>query len=408
MNLPAHLQQYRAPDIASSLSQTLGTAMPPSVSIGGGRFTLVDAAGNEQPVPTFDPQIGVYLDACIVDVNANLSRIYYAGAYDNQALGTRPDCFSDNGTAPSIHAGNPQAPSCTVDPDAQHFMPDPTGAKGARGCFWAMWGSRINPNGKGVPACSQKQKVALLIPGMPTLFLLAVPPNSHSYLREYVEKCKGSGVNIADVVTRIYFVPGVQGTLAFSGVTYIDEPTAKLRQAAYDEKKTDALIGRTDVPRQAVVAPAQQGQIAAPQNPNMGVAPGQPGGQPQSFAQPQVQQPGPFAPQATQPLGVQGGTPANGTLLPSSTGQNAPTSASPSEPTRRRRRTSAEVQAANGAAAGQPTPQAAQTGPQAPFPHAEQTAAQAGPAANFGIGQGQPAAANPELAGMLDNFFAEK
>src|ERR1700743_385475 len=183
-NLPAYLQQYQAPDIAASLSANLGSAMPPHVSIGGGRFTLIDAGNNEIPVPTFDPQIGVYLDACIVDVNEKMSRIYFAGQYDPNQEGTRPDCFSDNGVAPSISANSPQAPSC---------MPDPTGVNG---CKWAGWGSKINPNGKKVPACSSKQKVWLLIPGFQTLFLLAVPPNSHPLLREYTEKCRGNGINM--------------------------------------------------------------------------------------------------------------------------------------------------------------------------------------------------------------------
>jgi len=68
MTLPAHLQRYQAPDVAADLAKNLGSAMPPHVSIGGGRFTLIDASNAEIPVPTFDPQLGPYLDACIVDV----------------------------------------------------------------------------------------------------------------------------------------------------------------------------------------------------------------------------------------------------------------------------------------------------------------------------------------------------
>ena len=162
-NLPAYLQQYQAPDIGAALSANLGAAMPPHVSIGGGRFTLIDAGNNEIPVPTFDPAIGVYLDACIVDANPVMSRVYFAGAYDPQAEGSRPDCFSDNGIGPSVSANSPQAPTCAICPRAE-------------------W-TKINNNGKKVPWCSQKQKVALLIPGFQTLFLLAVPPNSHGPMR---------------------------------------------------------------------------------------------------------------------------------------------------------------------------------------------------------------------------------
>ena len=217
--------------------------MPPHVSIGGGRFTLIDASNAEIPVPTFDPAIGVYLDAVIIGSNPHKSRVYFSGQYDPNAEGVRPDCFSDNGVAPSTAASSPQSPTCAA-------------------CPQAVWGSKISAQGKKIPACSEKQKVALLIPGMQTLFLLAVPPNSHSYLSEYVQKAMGSQVNIADVITRISFVPGIQGTLTFKAQGYIDEPTAVLRQAAYAEKKIDALVGKNDVPRTAGALPAQTVQIS--------------------------------------------------------------------------------------------------------------------------------------------------
>lgn len=411
-NLPAYLQQYQAPDIGAALSANLGSAMPPHVSIGGGRFTLIDAGNNEIPVPTFDPAIGVYLDACIVDVNEKMSRIYFAGSYDPNQEGTRPDCFSDNGVAPSISASAPQGPSCSPDPTAQNLMPDPTGAKGAKGCFWATWGSKINNNGKGVPACSSKQKIALLIPGFQTLFLLAVPPNSHGPLREYTEKCKGNGINMANLITRISFVPNVQGTLQFAPVTYIDEPTAQLRQAAYTEKKTDALVGRNDVPRPvgAIAAPATQAQIAPPAQVQT-AKPAFPGDMNPQVQQPaqQVQQPGPFA-----AIPAAGAAPANG-QWPQNPAPGAATT-SPSDPApaqRRRRRTAAELAEANaGPGVGQVAQQPA-AAPQAPFPHPGQAAAQTitpgqpGNTAAGSFGIAQPAAANPELAGMLDDFFKQ-
>jgi hypothetical protein len=360
--------------------------MPPHVSIESNRFTLIDASNNEIPVPTFDPQIGVYLDAAIIDVNQAMSRMYYARPYDPSQAASPPDCWSDNGVAPSIGASSPQSPTCAA-------------------CPQAVWGSKVNPNGKKVPACSQKQKVALLIPGFNTLFLLAVPPNSHSYMREYVEKCRGSQINMANLITRISFVPGIQGTLQFQPVTYIDEETAKLRQAAYAEKKTDALVGRNDVARGAGSIGVGQAQ-AAPAPNSTGQAPllsTQQGSimQVQQPA-PQVQQP---APQVQQPAPFVQHQPAQNAGWPGSQGQPAPTAATspPSEaaqPARRRRRTAAEMQAANGAAPGeQPAPAPAA----APFPNPGQ-AAQAQPA-QFGIATGQPAGADPAIQTMLDDFF---
>lgn len=401
--LPSYLQQYTAPDIGAALSANLGSAMPPHVSIGGGRFTLIDAGNNEIPVPTFDPAIGVYLDACIVDVNEKMSRIYFAGSYDPNQEGTRPDCFSDNGIAPSISASAPQGPSCSPDPTAQNLMPDPTGAKGARGCFWSTWGSKINNNGKGVPACSSKQKIALLIPGFQTLFLLAVPPNSHGPLREYTEKCKGNGINMANLITRISFVPNVQGTLQFAPVTYIDEPTAQLRQAAYTEKKTDALVGRNDVPRPAgAIATVQVASLPSGTQPYTT--------QPQIAQQPsqQVQQSDPFVALASA-ASTQVAPGTQQAISAPFVGTTQPSDPAPAQ--RRRRRTAAEMAEANGTPSAGQAPQQPATAPQAPFPHSgQQVANNAAPpgtpmVATSAFGIAQPAAANPELAGMLDDFF---
>jgi len=395
MTLPAHLQNLQTPDIGGVLSANLGSAMPPHVSIGGGRFTLIDASNNEIPVPTFDPVIGVYLDAAIIDVNPVMSRIYFEGNYDANAEGVRPACFSDNGVGPSISSSTPQAPTCAACPRSE-------------------W-TKVNANGKKVPWCTQKQKVALLIPGFDVLFLLAVPPNSHGPMREYVERCKGNGVNMANLITRISFVPGVQGTLQFAPVAYIDAPTAELRQKAYAEKKTDALVGRNDVARGAgsIGVSAPQGQITQQMAPVMqqitpqvqqGATPTQMPPAGQQFLQSSPTVTGPFVP-----------TPATAAGNPGWPAQNAaPTAAttSPSEQPatgRRRRRTAAEMQAANGA---QPARQAApgpETAPQAPFPHPGAAAQQAPVQTDIGFGMsaGQPAAGNPELAAMLDDFFTK-
>ena len=163
-------------------------------------------------------------------------RIYFSRQLRPWRRGqVRPDCYSDNGIGPSTGASSPQAPTCAACPRSE-------------------W-TKINANGKKVPWCTQKYKIALLIPGFQTLFLLAVPPNSHGPLREYLATCQGNGVQPNNLVTRMWFVS--QGTLGWMprpggpAMAYIDEATAKLRQAAYNERKTDSLVGRNDVARPA-------------------------------------------------------------------------------------------------------------------------------------------------------------
>lgn len=344
-NLPAYLQNK---PIGHRLSQVvvanIGAGTPAYVSIKGNRFTLIDAAGDSEPVQTAANGIP-YLDCVVIDVLERESKIYYGRPFDPSATNfAPPDCWSDNGIAPSRNCGTPQAKSCT---------PDETGANG---CKWAVWGSATSKvSGKGIPACGKFQKLALLIPGDEVLFLMRVPPNSLDNLRNYMRKFEGQPADVIDVVTRISFEADTLGTLTFQAVKYLDEPIAEARNKALAAKVTDSLIGRNDQPR----IPAEGGQALPPAT-----------GQTQQLA----------APVAGAPLPAAGG----------------PAIASPSE---------APVTGARRGRKPKETAPAAQVGQEAPFMDSPQ-AGNGGPAASgqaFGIAPG--VAPNPELTQMLDSVF---
>lgn len=425
--LPAHLQQYQTRDLGESLSRNLGATAPPYVSIAGSRFTLIDAAGNEVPCAGHDAQIGVYIDACIIDAGDHKSRVFYENDYDPQAPRyAPPECWSDNGVGPSVSCSKPQARTCTPDP------------QGVTGCRWSVWGSAISNQGNQIPACQEVQKLALIVPQMPqAVFLLRVPPNSHKHLRSYNELAKRNGIRLPDVITRIYFDRTTQGTLLFAAQAYIDAPTAELREAAYIEKKTDALVGRTDIARQPATAQISvQPNTTNPQILGMGNAnrpmavpqvnqwPTQPNPTPtqpnSALAQPfatasTTAQPATFGPTppgsgsmpaigaqpvATltglpmQPAALQtnGAGPAVGIPAPAAGGQG-----------RRRRRTQAEIQAAQ-QATQQPQTTAAPL--KAPFPVSQAPGSLPGQLdAGFGMSPGVEASSSDEVKKALDDFF---
>lgn len=244
--VPAYLLNTGIPDFTDRLGANLGTRAQPYLSIEGDRLTLVDTTGDTRPVLTRDAKTGdPYIDCVIIDTGDHHSQIYYGRAYDPKAeTYSPPACWSDNGVAPSVNCGEPQAVSCT---------PDPTGQNG---CKWAVWGSgRAAPGSKTVPpACSKYQKIALLIPGEEIQFLLRVPPNSLVELANYNGKFRGHQFSMPDVFTRISLR---DKTLFFHGLGFIDEATAKLRNQILLAKKTDALVGRGDKPRgvPAIAAP---------------------------------------------------------------------------------------------------------------------------------------------------------
>ena len=233
--LPAYLQNKAAgTSLAQTLVANLGAGSPPFLSIMGNRFTLIDAAGEEIAVSTYDPKIGPYVDCCIIDALERTSKIYYDKPFDPGANQYEPPaCFSDNGIAPSRNAGKPQSRTCAE-------------------CQWAAWGSKTSTvSGKAVKACNDIQKVAFLYPGYEMPFLLRVPPNSRTGFRAYVNKFIGQPMDISDVMTRITFEPGGIGTLHFSAIGWLDEKTVlPQRDKLLAAKATDAMIGRTDLPRE--------------------------------------------------------------------------------------------------------------------------------------------------------------
>lgn len=351
--LPAYLQNRSVTDFTDYASDGLGSAMPPHVSIQGNLFTLVDATGQEyQPMPT--------MDCVIVDRSNFACKMYYGGKAYVPGSDDPPVCWSTNGIGPSKEAAQPQARTCQECPN------------NVRGSAT----SKIS--GAAIKACRDEYHMAILLPSIPDMmFRYVLTPGSFENWQNYTAKFKNSNVRISMVVTRMAFQPKVNGVVTFESVAYVDETTNNRVETALREKATDVLCGRLDSP--------QQVQPTIPL-PVPGAAP-QTGMQTIPQGSPQLQNPS-----ATSMI--------PNTAAPAGT---APT-ASPSDPApaqRRRRRTAAEMaETQPGASNGQsaPAPAAAL---QAPFP----VPGQAAPAGNFGIAQGQPAAANPELSGMLDNFF---
>lgn len=377
-NLPAYLLDAPPENFAQRALANLGMGSPPYVSIMGNRFTLVDETGAEEGVATYDPKTGPYLDCVIADIGDHMSKIYYARPFDPSASTyLPPDCWSDNGVTPSRNASVPQSATCAT-------------------CQWGMWGSKVSQvSGKGVKACSDFMKLALVIPGDDVTFLMRVPPNSLSNLRAYLAKFAAE-ISPSMVITRVSFEAGGIGTLVFSAVSYVDESTFKRVKQVRAAKATDNLVGRNDLPREALPAPAAQAALPAAA-PAFGVTGNPPIEQQLVQQQAPLQtaqvQPAPFQPSPA-PTAV---APVVQTALPPATMFTPGTATTPStpapEPQRRRRRTREQIDADNAAAArAAPAQQQAQP---AATPPAN------GPA--FGMAQGAPPPA--DLGPMLDSIF---
>ena len=384
MQLPAHLANRQRRDLAGATMGGINSGQPPHLSIKDNRFTLVDGAGNTKPMQT------LFLDICIIDANAAVSKIYYdpRTPYDPSGDNNNPPiCFSDNGIGASAQASQPQNTSCQL-------------------CPHNAWGSAVSKmTGKPVKACNDLKKMAFIVPGDPNqlVYQLRIPPASLKNLAQYTQTVAGHGCDLYDVVTRLEFES--QGVLKFSPASFVDEATAKLTEHIWAQNATDILVGKNDRPwtGQALAAPAAQ----------QALPPAQPAPQP-FMAPPQpVQQPaainGPFG----------GGAPVTAFVPPSPAAAAPPTTpfaapAAQPEPPKRTRRTKAEVEAEKAAKVASTTPPFMQPAPAAPqtdggippfLQGQQEVAQQPAPAQqNFGMNP-EPPAPDAGMQAALDAAF---
>lgn len=379
MQLPAHLQGRQVKSLTERASEGMGSTLPPHVSIQGNSFTFIDAAGNEmQPMLTF---VGV-----IVDIADRMNKKYYDKPYDpNASTYEPPRCWSANGITPTREVANPINPVCET-------------------CPANVRGSAISKiSGAAVKACRDEKWIAFIVPELPSVvFQFIITPGSFTNWKAYTETMRGHGVELSLALTRFSFQPKVNGVLMFEHVGWIDEPTLVAVEAANQEGKTDALVGRSDPVRQPALAapvaatalPAPAGVTPAPQPQQEVIPPGQSGFGGQAAAQAPFGAAAPFA-QAFQAAAAPAAT----------TSAAAP----PSEAPRRRRRPAAEAPAA-GPAAAPAFGQATTAAPQAPFGQPAQAAPAAAPSAPFGqgaapaagqFGIGGATPVNADMAAML-------
>src|SRR5580698_6283874 len=160
-------------DLSSGILQGLGgNSGPPTISLKDDRFSFVDTAGERTA------HEALALKVIVIGVNKHgPSKVYWGRSYDPKAAeNERPQCWSDNGIGPSNESLTPQAETCAV-------------------CPHNAWGSAVSQmTGKGIKACSDRKKLAVIVPehNSDTVYLLNVPPASFGNLGAYVKKLAGN------------------------------------------------------------------------------------------------------------------------------------------------------------------------------------------------------------------------
>jgi len=249
MQVPAFLSQLQTSrKLAEEGQRGLGGNSVPYLSIKAQKFTAIDAVGDQRVVGKMDNR-GIYADVIVVDLNPNVSKVFYASKFDPSATEFKaPDCWSDNGIGPSEQAQSPQSSTCAS-------------------CPMNAWGSQINNSGKETKACNDVKKVGVLLDGeeKPTVFLLRIPPASLKNWKVVCQMVASHNVDLNMVKMRIRFDEQTQGVLNFELVGWIEEHQVQTILGLQEEKLA-AIVGRNDKPKAvALGAAAQPTQaIAAP------------------------------------------------------------------------------------------------------------------------------------------------
>ncbi len=336
-SVPAFLRNANFLQLNQKAVQGLSSGSPPRLSYRGSRLRFVAADGTETPVTENN---GVAIDVVVVDASEHVSKFYYDKAYDPNADDMSPACFSDNGQGPSARASKPQSLLCG-------------------NCPKNAWGSKVTPQGSQVKACSDLKKLAIVPVNNITgpAYMLTIPGASLKTWSAFVDTVSKRGIPIPTLVVQIGFDATAEyPKLTFNPTRYINEQEAAGVTDLFGSEECDELVGRKDTPITALPAPAGGGSGQAFQP-----APQVVHAAPNPVFTPPAAQP---APAFLQPL-----THSQASAVVSAVGQ------ADTVPTRRRRRTAAEMAEAR----AEPTPQAAQ--PPAGFAQPAPAAAQAvGPA----------------------------
>lgn len=205
IQIPAHVARRMGQPSALAAKimggLTSGESVP-RISIKGSRFRIVEG-GNETVLDT------TTLNVVIVGANPNLSKTYYAKAWDGSAEPTAPDCYSLGGITPAPDSTSPQNDLCAS-------------------CPHNAWGSKKGPQGQDLKACSDTKRLAVVAAEDPTgpIYLLTVTAAALKGLNAYQKELTMRGMATEIVVTKVSFDTSASfPKLMFSFGGFLDDET---------------------------------------------------------------------------------------------------------------------------------------------------------------------------------------
>jgi len=240
--LPAHLKNLQLDATTKALMGGSGVSGK-RISIRGNVFRMMvdgkEVAQNEDRA----------MNIIIAAANANVSRTYYAGSYQ-EGQATAPTCWSNDGVAPDIKAESPQASKCAACPQ------------------------NIKGSGQGDSrACRFSQRLAVLLENdirgdvyqltLPAQSIFGATENGKMPLQSYAKFLGSHGLPVTAVVTEMRFdTASATPRLTFKAVRPLDEAELTMTQEKGQSAEAKVAIASTAAQADGVTKPTAQ--IAAP------------------------------------------------------------------------------------------------------------------------------------------------
>ena len=198
----------------------------PVISIKGKVFHI--KRGDEKTLvtkPDSDGEPAASLEVIVLKTHPGVAKTYYSKGFREGSV-EKPDCYSNDGTAPAADAQSPQAKKCAACPHNQ-------------------WGSKITEDGKKGKSCADVKRLAVAPAGqINDPMLLRVPAASLKTWDQYVDLLKKRGVPPPAVVTKVGFDYTVaHPALTFKPIGFIDEAMAVEVKEVLDTDAVQNIIG---------------------------------------------------------------------------------------------------------------------------------------------------------------------
>jgi hypothetical protein len=243
--LPAHLKNLQLDATTKALMGGSGGTGGKRISIRGNVFRMMvdgkEVAQNEDRA----------MNIIIAAANANVSRTYYAGTYqEGQAMA--PTCWSNDGVAPDIKSEQPQASKC------------------------ATCAQNIKGSGQGDSrACRFSQRLAVLLENdirgdiyqltLPAQSIFGAAENGKMPLQSYAKFLGSHGLPVTAVVTEMRFdTASATPRLTFKAVRPLSEEELAQTQEKGQSAEAKAAIAATAAQLDGATKSSTPAAIEAP------------------------------------------------------------------------------------------------------------------------------------------------